>query len=168
MATLSFTATIRIRGINPYVDVSAARAAKLRPGRRTMPVLVRVNGKPGKPWRINLVPTGTGAFYLYLAEPVRKASGTGVGDRVRVELDLDEAYRPGPQRLPPWFAAALKADPAAQANWKRLTPSRRKEVVRYLRSLRSEEARRRNVERALRVLGGRQERFMARAWAGGK
>ncbi|HEX5316321.1 MAG TPA: DUF1905 domain-containing protein, partial [Candidatus Kapabacteria bacterium] len=74
MPSLSFQATIKIQGINPYVIVSAARAAKLRPGRKAMPVLVRINGKPEKAWRINLMPRGDGSFYLYLHGAVRKAS----------------------------------------------------------------------------------------------
>jgi hypothetical protein len=45
-----------------------------------------------------------------------------------------------------------------------LTPSRQKEVVRYLRAPKSDEARERNLVRALRVLSGAKERFMARSW----
>ena len=39
------------------------------------------------------MPAGDGTFYLYLHEQVRTASGTGVGDRVEVELRFDDAYR---------------------------------------------------------------------------
>ena len=57
----SFRARIKIRDGNPYVDISRSRARALKPGwRRPLPVLVRVNGQPArKPWRINLMPTGT-------------------------------------------------------------------------------------------------------------
>ena len=56
------------------------------------------------------------------------------------------------------------ADAAARAHWDALPPSRRKELLRYLASLKSQDARLRNIERALRVLGGAKERFMARDW----
>src|SRR6185295_10868735 len=98
---LSFRAKIRINGVNPFVTVSAARANKLKPGwRKPLPVLVRVNGHPrAKPWRINLMPIGDGSFYLYLHGDVRRASGSGVGDTVELELEHDAAYRGGPETL---------------------------------------------------------------------
>lgn len=66
---------MEIRGINPFVLVSAARATRLKTEwRKPLPVLIRVNGHPnGKPWRINMMPAGNGSFYLYLHESVRRA-----------------------------------------------------------------------------------------------
>jgi hypothetical protein len=169
MEPVRFSATIRIRGVNPYVAVSARRAALLKPGwRRSLPVLVRVNGRPDEPWRINLMPVGDGSFYLYLHEQVRKASGTGVGDRVAVELSFDDAYRNGPLHpMPEWFRAPLTENPRALAAWNELTPSRQKEILRYFANLKSEEARARNVTRALRALSGPRERFLGRTWKEG-
>jgi len=45
--------------------------------------------------------------------------------------------------------------------------SRKKEILRYFARLKSQEARARNLEKALYVLSGRKGRFMARAWDGG-
>ena len=74
---LRFRAPIEIRGINPYVLVSAERAAKLKPDwRKPMPVRIQVNGKPDIPWRINMMPAGDGSFFLYLHGQVRKDFGT--------------------------------------------------------------------------------------------
>jgi hypothetical protein len=86
---LRFAAVMKIRGINPYIPVSPARAKALRPDwRKPMPVRVRINGKPEKPWRINMMPMGNGGGYLYLHEIVRKESGAGVGDKVDVEMAM--------------------------------------------------------------------------------
>lgn len=169
MAALRFTAPIRIRNGNPYLLVSAARAAVVKSGwRRPMPVLVRVNGKPARAWRINMMPVGNGSFYLYLHGDVRKASATKVGDRVAAEVRFDGAYRNGPlHRMPREFSAALKREPAALMSWRALIPSRKKEVLRYLAGLKSAEARARNVERAVRVLAGESGRFMGRDWVRG-
>jgi hypothetical protein len=168
-ATLRFTGRIRIRDINPYLLVSAARARILKDGwRRPMPVLVRINGKPARGWRINMMPAGDGAFYLYLHGDVRKASGTKVGDQVEAEVRFDASYRNGLlHAMPRAFAAALRREPAALANWKALIPSRKKEVLRYLAGLKSAEARERNITRAVRVLAGERGRFMAREWVSG-
>ena len=168
---LCFPGIVKIRGINPYVDVSARRAGRIRRNwRKPMPVLVRVNGKPvRKPWRINMMPAGNGSFYLYLHSSVREASGTRVGDRVMVELDFDHAYRNGPlHSMPRWFSAALRDDPRAKLNWSKLTPSRKKEILRYFAGLKSDAARQRNLARAMLVLSGASGRFMARSWSGGK
>ncbi len=167
---LRFHAQIEIRGINPYVLVSAAQAAKLKPDwRKPMPVHVQIDGKPDVPWRINMMPAGDGNFFLYLHGQVRTASGTGVGDVVSVAVAFDDGYKGGPlDPMPRWFGDELKQNPAARRGWNRLPPSRQKEVIRYLVRLKSPQARQRNVLRALHVLAGGKSRFMGRAWEAGK
>ena len=169
MALFHFTSVIRIREGNPFILVTPAQAKALRPGwRRPLPDLVRINGKPAVPWRINMMPVGDGSFYLYLHGDVRRASGTKVGDRVAVELRFDAKYRNGPLHpMPSWFKQALSKNPKAMKNWEALIPSRKKEILRYFSWLKSKEARERNLEKALRVLSGGKGRFMARAWDGG-
>jgi hypothetical protein len=133
-----------------------------------MPLLIRINGAPEEPWRIHMMPKAEGSYFLYLHGQVRKASGTGVGDRVAVELAFDAGYRPGPPPMPAFLRAALKANPKALAAYRALPPARQKELVRHFARLKSEEARTRNLVSALRVLSGHPGRFMARDWAGGR
>lgn len=169
-SALRFSAAIKIRGVNPYVDVSASCAHQLKKNwRKAMPVLVRVNGRPaGTPWRINMMPTGNGSFYLYLHSSVRAAAGVRVGDRVTVDLDFDGDYKNGPRHaMPRWFSAALARTPRAKLNWNKLTPSRKKEVLRYFAGLKSDEAQQRNLGRAVAALSGEPGRFMGRAWTNG-
>lgn len=163
---MKFRAKIKLRGINPHVMVSRARALRIQADRKKpMPVLVQVNGQPDPASPVNLMPAGDGSFYLYLDGVVRKASGTAVGDTVEVSIAFDRNYRSGPQHdMLPAFAARLDADPLAKARWEGLAPSLRKEVLRYLANLKSDAARQRNVERAIRVLTGAKERFLAREW----
>ena len=169
MKASGFTATIKIRGINPFILVSARRASAIKPGwRKPLPVLVRINGKPADAWRINMMPVGDGSFYLYLHGDLRKASGAAVGDRVRLEIGFDATYRNGPQHaMPTWFKQALSGNPQAKKNWMALIPSRKKEMLRYFSRLNSPAARARNLARALHVLSGEAGRFMARAWKNG-
>jgi hypothetical protein len=167
MPVLRFKGTIRITGVNPYLHVSAARASTLRRGwRRAMPVLVRINGAPHlQPWRTNMMPLGDGAFRLYLQTAVRRASGTKVGDRVRAEVRFDAKYRGGPQHpMPAWFRRPLRANRKAWATWQALIPSRKKEILRYLAQLKSPDAQKRNVVRALKALAGQPVQYMARSW----
>ena len=167
---MRFRAVIEIRDGNPYVLLSKERASALRAGwKRPLPVLVQVNGKPEEPWRINAMPAGDGSFYLYLHGDVRKASQTGVGDEVTIDVWFDADYRGGPQHpMPDWFAAALEGNPTAKRNWDALIPSRQKEILRYFSWLKSQQAIDRNLEKALHVLSGGPGRFMARSWKDGK
>jgi Bacteriocin-protection, YdeI or OmpD-Associated/Domain of unknown function (DUF1905) len=163
---MMFKAEIRIKGINPYVLVSAARAARIKAGwKKPMPVLVQANGQPEPAWRVNMMPVGDGGFYLYLGGQIRQASGTQVGDKVQVTVTFDAGYQSGPQHeMPPDFASKLASNPAATARWETLSPSLQKEILRYFAMLKSDDAKLRNVERALQVLGGAKGRFLARDW----
>ena len=167
---MQLDATIQIRGVNPYVPISRGQADRLKKGwRGPMPVLLRINGKPEVPWRINMMPKADGDFYLYLHGEVRNATQTRVGDRVRISLRFDAEYRGGPANpMPAWFRAPLGQNRVAKTAWDALPPSRRKEILRYFARLRSEEARRRNVEKAMFVLSGNSGRFMARQWENGR
>jgi hypothetical protein len=167
---LRFRARMEISGINPYVRVRADQAARLKPDwRGPMPVRVQVDGAPDPAWRINMIPVGDGDFLLYLHGDVRKASGTGVGDRVTVTLAFDHDYRGGPAHpMPPWFSDELDRNAAASRGWDSLPPSRQKEILRYFAALKSSEAQQRNVQRALHVLAGGEARFMGRSWERGR
>jgi len=170
MAVLKFRGRIEIANGNPYLPVNAPRAKQIKSGwRKAMPVLVRVNGKPNPPWRINLMPIGNGGFTLYLHGDLRKASTTKVGDRVDVEVRFDSSYKNGPMHpMPDWFRRPLSKIPKAQAHWDALPPSRQKEILRTFSGLKSQEARERNLAQALHVLSGKPGRFMARDWRQGR
>jgi hypothetical protein len=170
MPGLRFFSVIKIRGINPYILINAEQAGSLKKGwRKPLPVRVRINRKPDKPWRICMMPAGDGSFYLYLHESVRVASKTKLGDRVMVDLSFDSAYRSGPAHpLPKWFGDALAEEPKAKKTWDALIPSRKKEILRYFASLKSPEAKARNLRRMMGILSGDKARFMARTWESGR
>lgn len=166
MSKTLFRSTIKIKGINPYILVSAKRAAQIkRNWRKPLPVRVRVNGHPKIPWRINMMPSGDGSFYLYLHANVRKASNTKVGNAVLIEVEFDAEYKSGSTHpAPDSFKAALRQNPKAARAWESLIPSRQKEILRYFSFLKSPEAKARNLQRAMSVLSGKKERFMGRSW----
>ena len=160
-------AKIGIRGINPFVRLSAAQANALRSDwRRPMPVQIRFSSDAD--WfRTNAMPAGDGGFYLYLHGAMRAAAGVATGEVVAFEIAFDESYRSGPAHpTPPELSALLAADAPAKRRWEALIPSRRKEVLRYFAGLKSEAARQRNVLRLTRALRGEPVRFMARDWNG--
>jgi len=70
--------------------------------------------------------------------------------------------------MPVWFSKPLNQNPKAKQAWNALTPSRKEEILRYFSWPVSDQARQRNVDRAIHVLSGEKNRFMARTWKDGK
>ena len=89
---------------------------------------------------------------LYLNTPMRLAAGLEVGDQATLEVSFD----PRPRAVPmhPKLARALAENPRAAKAFEQLTPSRQKEIKRYLAALKSEETRDRNIGKVIRHLIG--------------
>jgi bacteriocin resistance YdeI/OmpD-like protein/uncharacterized protein DUF1905 len=148
MKALSFTARIYKLGINPCVDVPE-EAAHFFKRRGFVPVVGLVNGKT---YRATLVPRGNGLHRLYLNEPIRRATKTEVGNTVRLELKLDGASRV--IKTPADLAIALRSEPEAAAAFRRATPSRRRDLLRWITAAKRPETRRARIKRALASLAG--------------
>lgn len=167
---LKLKSQIKIREGNPYVLLTSENVLKLVPPdwKKPIPVIIQVNGQPEEPWHINMMPVGNGDYYLYLHGDVREASNTKVGDTVEIDITFDKKYKNGPQHpMPDWFKKELEKEPKAKENWEALPPSRKKEVLRYFSWLKSDEAKERNLKKAMYVLLGNNGRFMARDWKRG-
>jgi uncharacterized protein YdeI (YjbR/CyaY-like superfamily) len=81
-----------------------------------------------------------------------KVSGLKVGDTAKVEIEFDP--QPRDITIPRDLARALQHDASANAAFSALTPSRRKEICRYIGSLKTQESIDRNVNRILGHLRG--------------
>ncbi|MFQ5690722.1 MAG: YdeI/OmpD-associated family protein [Gemmatimonadota bacterium] len=146
-----FAATIFKAGINPCVDVPARVSAAL--GRKGyIPIECSIEGHS---FRAGLVSLGGGRHRLFINGKMRSEAGVSVGDEIEVELSYDPKPRPLP--VPEELSRALGGNPAAAKAWDGLTPSRRKEILSYLNSLKRPETVQRNVQRTIRGLlsGGR-------------
>ena len=147
---IRFTATIYKLGINPVVDPPRATLDKLfeRAGRSKGPIPVRgtLNGAEF----IQTLVKYSGQWRLYINAEMLKDSGAKIGNEVTIEIDFDP--RPRDVQMPGALADAFREDLAAKAAFDRLTPSRRKEILRYLRSLKSPESIEKNVIRIVAQL----------------
>ena len=148
---LAFTATVHKLGINPCVDVpqEIVDALLREAGKRSAPVQVKgtLNGRVSF---ATSVVRYRGAHRLYLNTQMRRQAGAGAGDTVRIAL----AYDPDP-RMPPVpraLSEALNRNERAKARWRLLPASRRKEILAYLDSLKSEAGMARNVAKVVRML----------------
>lgn len=139
-----FTARVYKVGINPCVDVPARVSRAFAPRRGYVPVEGDLEGFP---IRANLVSVGGGRHRLYLNGGMRQGAGVDTGDRVRIRIRFDP--KPRRERTPTALRDALARNQRAQAAWQRLTPSKRKEILLYLNSLKSAEALDRNVRKVI-------------------
>ena len=155
----SFTAKIQIIGINPYVSPpeDMLNAVFEQAGRTKGPIPVRGNLNR-KAFRQTLVKY-QGAWRLYLNTPMRQDAGVDIGDDAIVEIEYD----PEPRIVPmhPKFAKVLSKNKAAKAAFEQLIPSRQKEILRYLNSLKSEESLSRNVEKVMQYLSGKKPKGLS-------
>jgi hypothetical protein len=130
-------------GINFAVDVPEEVSGGFKK-RGHVPIVGTLNGVPIK---ATLVPVGGGRHRLFINGEMRKKANVGEGDRVEISLALDEEPRTLP--MPPEFHEALDSNKKAIEAWKKMPPSHQKEILAYLNSLKSPEALKRNVERAI-------------------
>jgi hypothetical protein len=155
----SFTAEVLIIGINPYVgvpeDVLSALFEQAGKSKGPIPVRGTLNGKRF----LQTLVKYQGAWRLYLNTPMRQESGIDVGDDATVEIEFD----PEPRIVPinPKLARGLSKNMEAKAAFEKLAPSRQKEILRYLNSMKTEESLTRNVEKVIQYLSGKRPRGLS-------
>ncbi|MFL6469178.1 MAG: YdeI/OmpD-associated family protein [Pyrinomonadaceae bacterium] len=147
-----FVAEIYKIGINPVVDPPAdvLDAIFESAGRSKGPIQVR--GKLNGAEFAQTLVKFRGAWRLYINGEMLRDSNSSVGDRVQIEIEFDPRPREIP--MPKSLHAAFENDTEARKAFAELTPSRQKEIFRYINSLRTEASIARNVERILEQLKG--------------
>lgn len=155
----SFNAELDIVDGNPFVPVPTPVLEDLfeRVGRRTSPIPVHgaINGEP---YRQTLMKF-RGLWRLYVSMQMLPDSPRRLGEVIAVEIDFDPSDRtPEPH---PKLVVALDANPAARATFDGLSPSKQKEIVHYINTLKREDSVDRNVVRAIAFLTGKG-RFVGR------
>ena len=148
-----FSATIYKIGINPVADPPAEALAIVfeHAGRLKGPIPVRgkLNGAPF----VQTLVKFRGAWRLYINGSMLKDAGLKVGDIAKVDLDYDPS--PREVEMPTQLSSALRKDKAARSEFEKLSPSSRKEIIRYIASLKTRDAVARNVERVIQQLRGK-------------
>ena len=143
----SFIAKIQIIGVNPYVLLPSILLRyifkKAGKDKGAIPVQLKIGGKDFIP---NLVKY-SGKWRLYLNGPMRKTAGKDVGDLIEIQIDFDSKPRTTPMH--PKLKKAFKENPNAKKAFEKLSPSRQKEILRYINFLKSEGSVDKNIHRAI-------------------
>lgn len=139
---LRFSARIEKVGVNPLVAVPL-RITREFGVRGFVPVRVWLGAEV---FRATLVPDGAGRHRLFLNLPMRRAACRDVGDRIEIRVAREDA--PKLWRLPRDLAAALRAAGRLE-EFRANSPSRRKEVIRWVTAAKSADTRARRVKKAV-------------------
>ena len=148
----TFKAEIKIIGINPFVfvpkEILATVFKQAGKDKGFIPICGKVNGKPYQQTLVRY----TGEWRLYINTIMLKDSPKRIGETIEVSISFDSKDRtikPHPQ-----LVKALKENSSASKAFDLLSPSRQKEIVRYIASLKTEESVARNIARAIGFLNG--------------
>ncbi len=152
MKSFPFSAEIFIIGVNPYVllpeHVLAAIFKQAGKDKGAIPVKGKINGKEF----VQTLVKYQGEWRLYINGIMRKIAGVNVGNRVHVEIVFDSGSREIPMH--PQFKKALESNKKAKEAFEKYSPSRQKEINRYLSFIKTEETRIKNIDRIVRHLAG--------------
>ena len=136
-----FAGSIYKVGLIRYVDVPREASRKFGGGPH-VPVVGTVEGVPV---RTTLVSRGKGAFRMAIHGDIRKKLRVDSGAVVEVAIQLDEESRE--PVLPPALVLALRNAPKAQRRFREVSTALRRQIVRYLVAVKSQETLERRVTR---------------------
>lgn len=149
-----FSSPIKIIGINPYVylpeEVLNSIFKQANKDKGPIPVRGKLNGKSYKQTLVKY----QGAWRLYLNGPMLKAAELGVGDIAKVQIEFDPVSRE--VAMHPKLKALLVKNKKANAAFQKLTPYRKKEILRYLKTIKTEETLNRSLKKVIDHLMGKK------------
>jgi hypothetical protein len=125
-----FSGKIYKIGLIRFVDVPADVSRALGGGHASVPVCGTVEGLP---LRTTMVSRGNGCYRLAIHGDLRKKLRIDAGAIVEVALEIDEESRE--PALPPALVLALRQSPQAQQKFRAMTTALRRQIVRYLTSV---------------------------------
>jgi Bacteriocin-protection, YdeI or OmpD-Associated/Domain of unknown function (DUF1905) len=141
-ASVTFDTTVAATGNNTGIVVPDELIERLGAGRRPA-VVVNVNGYEYR----NTVGVMGGRHMISISAAVRKDTGLKAGDEIHVVLNLAEG--PREVAVPGDLAAALAADPAAQAFFGKLSSSLQRYHVDNVNGAKTAETRQRRIDKAI-------------------
>lgn len=127
-------------GIIRFVDVPAAVSKELARDVTNLPVRGTVEGVPV---RTTLVSRGNGCHRMAIHGDIREKLRVDSGAVLEIAIERDEDSRE--PTLPPALIVSLRQSPNAQAMFKGMTTALRRQIVRNITSVKSQEALERRV-----------------------
>jgi hypothetical protein len=142
---MPFKATIYKVGINPCVEVPASVTARMKPIKGYIPVSGKINGHP---FTQTLVPVKDGPYRLYVNIPMLKGGKVKVGDVASFTLKQDSSNRSREYSMVPALKKALTSHDLTR-QFDNLTASRKKDILKYLGSIKTEDTLMKNINKVI-------------------
>jgi hypothetical protein len=136
-----FAGSIYKVGVIRYVDVPRDISKKFGNAAH----VAVIGTVEGIPVRTTLVSRGKGSYRMAVHGDIRKKLRVDCGAIVEIAIQLDEESRE--PVLPPALVLALRNAPKAQRRFRGVTTALRRQIVRYLTAVKSQEALERRVSR---------------------
>jgi hypothetical protein len=152
MSTIRFEAKLFKIGSRTLLRLPKSASAKL-PSRGMTMVAGTINDFR---FQAALEPDGKGSHWLKLDKTMLKAVGSDAGDSVMLAIESVKEW-PEPN-VPTDLKDALAAAPQAHTLWMEITPGARWDWIRWIRSTKQSETRRRRIEVALSKLNAGDRR----------
>lgn len=140
-----FTAKIYKTGINAAVDVPKKITDALQPAKGYIRITGTINGHT---FRQTLVPVKDAPYRLFVNIPMLKGGEAALGDTAKFSIEQDLTPVENDYEMNDVLLAELKKHKLETA-FEALTPSRRKDILKYLAYLKTEETVRKNVEKVI-------------------
>ncbi|MEO6166680.1 MAG: YdeI/OmpD-associated family protein [Chitinophagales bacterium] len=142
----TFKAKIYKVGINPCVKVPFRITKHMVATKGYIPVRGIIKDHS---FEQTLCPVKNEAYRLYVNGLMLKGSGTKLGDTVSFTIEQNTAPQTAADLPMPLLLRKKLRDHGLRAAFKKLTPYRQKEILRYLNYLKTEEALSRNIEKVI-------------------
>ena len=154
-----FSAEIKIIGINPYVSIPETILKAIFNEAKKDKGPIQINGTiNGKPYLQTLVKYA-GEWRLYINTSMLEKSPKRISEVIDVTISFDPNERI--IEMHPLLKEAINKNKAAKSVFEKLTPSSKKEIIRYISHLKTEEKIIANVTKAINFLLGK-EKFAGR------
>ena len=148
----SFKAKIYVVGINPCVKVPLHITAKLKATKGYIPVKGKIEDHF---FQQTLCPVKDEGYRLYVNGPMLKGADVKVGQTANFIIEQDTLERNKNHPMPKQFKKKLVENDLLKM-FQQLTPSRQKEINRYLNNLKTDEVLAKNINKMINVLKGKE------------
>ncbi|HOX81833.1 MAG TPA: YdeI/OmpD-associated family protein [Chryseolinea sp.] len=149
----SFSAEIKIIGINPYVSISEKILKALFKDANKSKGAIPISGTINEIPYLQTLVKYAGEWRLYINTTMLKDSPKRIGEIIKVKISFDSKERI--IKVHPLLKKALEKNKTAKAVFENISPSSQKEIVRYISNLKTEKSIQTNVTKAISFLLGK-------------
>ena len=144
----AFKAKIYKIGINAVADVPDTVSGKMKPEKGYIRIKGTINGFD---FTTTLTPVRDGLYRLYVNIPMLKGGNAALGDEAKFSIEQNFTAKENDYPMVPELKNELKSKKLEEA-FESLTPSRRKDILKYLNYLKTAETLQKNIDKVIQQL----------------